>query len=298
MKSSPRPPPGRFADLLRDAIAHRDVTLVWLRDRLAESGNPASLTTLSYWRSGRRNPEGPASLAAIAEIERLLDLPDGHLTDRLGPRRRVEPVALPVQPLEAHPVNDAVEEASAALDAPFGVWRELATHIVADVDADGVLRRRWMRMVLQVTSGTVAEYPWVEVVEGDDMPPVFSQGAGCRVVRTHVHETGTAHGVVLGLDRPVTAPDTTVLEWVTDWPDDEAPTRDYFHGRSREGGAVLVWVRFHPDRVPAWWEVLTPGEAPSTRQPFTDGTTAHVFRRSFGPGVLGLRWGYAGDEAR
>jgi hypothetical protein len=154
-----------FSDSLRSAIADRAVSLVWLRDRLAERGNPVSLTTLSYWRSGRRNPEGVGSLAAIAEIEDLLDLPPEHLTSRLGPPRRVGPLAAPVPPFEARPVSDAAEETTSALGAPYGVFREVSTQVVADVDEAGVLRRRWIRMVLQVTSGTVAEYPWIEIVE-------------------------------------------------------------------------------------------------------------------------------------
>lgn len=293
MKFPARPATNGFAAALREAIASRDVTLVWLRDRLAETGNPVSLSTLSYWRSGRRNPEGAASRAAIAEIERLLDLPAGQLGSQVGPHRRVGPVAPPVAPFEARPVNTAVEETSKALKAPFGVFRELATHIVADLDADGILRRRWIRMVVQVTSGTVSEYPWVEIVEGDDGPPVFTSAAGARVNRTHAHPSGAAYGVVLELDRPVPAPRTAALEWVTDYPDDVAPTRECIHGRSRDGGAMLVWMRFHPDRLPTWVEEFCDdGETPNVRVPFTDGTTAHTFRRSFGPGVFGLRWAF------
>ena len=82
-------------------------------------------------------------------------------------------------------------------------------------------------MVLQITSGTVAEYPWIEVLEGDDGPPCL-----LRSVRrpTHPHPpstpSGTAYGVVLELERPVSAPGTAALEWVTDYPYDEAPVPD------------------------------------------------------------------------
>lgn len=289
--------PDAFAEGLREAIAARDVSLVWLRDRLADRGNPVSLTTLSYWRSGHRHPEGAGSHAAIREIEDLLGLPDDALTSRLGPARRVGPLPAPVPPFEARPVSDAVEETAAALGAPVGVFREIATQVVADVDGGGVLRRRWIRMVLQVTSGTVEEYPWVEVVEDYDGPPVFSEAVGARLTRTHEHPSGAAYGVVLELERPVTAPGTTVLEWVTDYPDDEVPTTECMHGRSRPGGELLLWVRFHPDWLPTWWAEFTDNDAvpttPRTVRPGT-GTGVHVFRRSFGPGVFGIRWGADG----
>ncbi|RHW25995.1 hypothetical protein D0Z08_16845 [Nocardioides immobilis] len=296
MKSSPADPDDGFAASLRAAIGARDVTLVWLRDRLAARGSPVSLTTLSYWRSGRRHPEGASSFAAIAEIEQLLGLPESYLTNRLGPHRRVGPLAAPVPPFEARPVSGAAEETTEALGAPFGVFREITTHIVADVDETGVLRHRWIRMVVQVTSGTVSEYPWIEVVEGEDGPPAFTSAYGARLTRTYDHPSGTAYGVVLELERRVSAPDTAALEWVTDFPYDEAPTLECMHGRSRSGGELLLWVRFHPSRLPAWWAEFTDdGAAPTATRSLDTGTTAHVFRRSFGPGVFGLRWGFDGS---
>ena len=292
-------PPGtdHFGEALRAAIDARGVSLVWLRDRLAHRGSPVSLTTLSYWRSGRRHPEGAGSHAAIREIENLLGLPDDALASLLGPHRRVGPLAAPVPPFEARPVSDAAEETTAALGAPFGVFREITTQIVADVDEQGVLHRRWIRMILQITSGTVGEYPWVEVVEGYDGPPVFSDAVGARLTRTHDHPSGSAYGVVLELERAVSAPDTAALEWVTDYPFDEVPTTECMHGRSRPGGELLLWVRFHPDRLPTWWEEFTDdGDAPSSRQSVGSGTTVHVSRPRFGPGVFGLRWAFEAFE--
>lgn len=292
--TSERPPGDNgFAEALRAAIAARDVSLIWLRDRLAARGSPVSLTTLSYWRSGRRHPEGAGSHAAIHEIEVLLGLPEDSLTSRLGPTRRVGPLAAPVPPFEARSVNDAAEETTEALGAPHGVFREITTQIVADVDERGVMVRRWIRMILQVTTGTVGEYPWVEVVEGYDGPPVFSDAIGARLTRTHDHPSGTAYGVVLEFERPVTAPGTTVLEWVTDYPYDDEPTLECMHGRSRPGGELLLWVRFHPDRLPSTLEEFTDDSgSPPVPGTVGSGTTVHTFRHSFGPGVFGLRWTY------
>lgn len=291
MKSSDVAGLDGFAGQLRAAVARQGVSLAWLRDRLAERGNPVSLATLSYWRSGRRNPEGAASLAAIAEIEDLLDLPPAHLTARLGPPRRVGPLRAPVAPFETRPVNEAVEETTAALATPVGVYRELSTQIVADLDERGVLHRRWIRSVVQVTSGTVTEYPWIEVVEGDDGPPVFSHAEGARLGRSHVHPSGTAYGVVLELERPVSVPDTFVVEWVTDYPDDHVATLECMHGRGRAGGELLLWMRFHPDRQPVWCEEFTDDDREPAAQ-LAPGPTAHAVRHGFGPGVFGLRWGF------
>lgn len=294
MTSDRSPRADGFAEGLRAAIAARDVSLIWLRDRLVARGSPVSLTTLSYWRSGRRHPEGAGSYAAIQEIEDLLGVPEGGLTALIGPPRRVGPLAARVPPFGARPVNDAAEETTVALGAPHGVFREISTQIIADVDERGALVRRWIRMVLQVTSGTVGEYPWVEVVEGYDGPPVFSDAIGARLTRTYDHPSGSAYGVVLEFERPVSVPGTTMLEWVTAYPNDDAPTFECMHGRSRPGGDLLVWVRFQPDRLPTRVEEFTDDPAdPPVPGTVGSGTTAHGFRHTFGPGVFGLRWDYA-----
>src|SRR5436190_13186794 len=84
-----RPPsiPEAFAAALR----RRRVSLAWLHQRLVERGRPVSPAALSYWRSGRSQPERVTSRDALVEIERLLDVTPGGLTGLLGPSRRPGP---------------------------------------------------------------------------------------------------------------------------------------------------------------------------------------------------------------
>ncbi|KQZ23070.1 hypothetical protein [Microbacterium sp. Root553] len=85
---------GRFAAALRAAISERGITLARLRSQLIDDGNPVSMATLSYWRSGDRQPEGAQSLSVVDGIEDRLGLHRGHLggllraSARLGPWRR------------------------------------------------------------------------------------------------------------------------------------------------------------------------------------------------------------------
>ena len=83
----PRSFPVAFADALR----RRGVSLAWLHERLVERGRPVSPAALSYWRSGRSQPERGTSREALVEIERLLRVAPGSLIDRLGPSRRPGP---------------------------------------------------------------------------------------------------------------------------------------------------------------------------------------------------------------
>ena len=54
------------------------VSLAWLHQRLVERGHPVSPAALSYWRSGRSQPERGTSRDALVEIERLLRVAPGR----------------------------------------------------------------------------------------------------------------------------------------------------------------------------------------------------------------------------
>ena len=73
-----RPPD--FPDAFAEALRRRGVSLAWLHQRLVERGHPVSPAALSYWRSGRSQPERGTSRDALVEIERLLRVPPGSLT--------------------------------------------------------------------------------------------------------------------------------------------------------------------------------------------------------------------------
>ena len=77
-----------FSEAFADAVSERGVSLAWLHQRLVESGHPVSPAALSYWRSGRSQPERGTSRDALVEIERLLRVVPGSLISRLGPSRR------------------------------------------------------------------------------------------------------------------------------------------------------------------------------------------------------------------
>src|SRR5690242_12086029 len=105
-RTPPMAEPG-FPQAFADALVQRGVSLAWLHERLVERGHPVSPAALSYWRSGRSQPERRTSRDALVEIERLLRVEPGHLVHRLGPSRRPGP-----RPGEKH-VRDLFDEAPA-----------------------------------------------------------------------------------------------------------------------------------------------------------------------------------------
>lgn len=293
MKSSDNPGTDGFSAVLREAIAARAVSLVWLRDRLAALGSPVSLTTLSYWRTGRRHPEGPASLAAVSAIEELLRVPHGQLLASIPPSRRTGPMPAPEIPIDDGAIRAATEETLEALGAaPATALRDVSSQVVADVDEHGRIVRRANRVLAQSTSGTITELPWIEVAPAPTTSlPRVSRVMGARVVRNHRHPGGQVNGFVFELERAVTAPDTTLLEFVTELDADYPHESEIAHFVTRPARETLLWVRFHPDHLPAWCEEQA-GEEEPRRLDLGTGRTAYTTRSGFGPGVLSLRWGF------
>src|SRR5262249_53858650 len=128
-----------FPQAFADALSRRGVSLAWLQTRLVERGHPVSPAALSYWRSGRSQPERGTSRDALAEIERLLRVPPGHLVDRLGPSRRPGPRPGEKSTRELFDASPGIRDALRALGFE-GLYDELVEsvrHITFDVDADG-----------------------------------------------------------------------------------------------------------------------------------------------------------------
>lgn len=69
-----------FADVLTAAIQGRGLSLERIRARLEAAGVPVSIATLSYWQSGRSLPTRSRSYHTLVELERILNVEPGHLT--------------------------------------------------------------------------------------------------------------------------------------------------------------------------------------------------------------------------
>lgn len=289
-----------FATTLRAAIIARGVTLTWLRERLAASGNPVSAATLSYWRSGARRPEGPQSLSAIGEIEALLLLESGSLRQLVGPSQRVGPIGAPQYPLAGARLERATIETFTALGAPvMDPGRDVSTTAVTEVGADGYMMSRTTRTLLQSASGTITSVPYLDLTPGIRTPaPIFSVVSGGHVSRLHSHPSGEVHGAMFELERPLGPAQTTMLEWKLEFPPGYPGTRETGHGVARRARELVLWTRFDPHALPEWIEQVeeTPTDSVVTRLSLDGATTIHQVRQGWGPGMLALRWGYSERE--
>lgn len=285
-----------FASALREAVDAQGVTLAGLHRRLTDRGNAVSVTTLSYWRSGARRPEGAQSLAAVADLESLLGLDPGALIDRLGSTLRTGPLGPMAFPFDEDSLEQRVRDTFTAMGAMYpDPTRELSIHAVTDVGPDRRVSRRAMRMIVQSTSGEVAAVPFVEITQGTPtVSPSFSALGGGRIATTHTDPSRTVHGFLFELERPITSPESAVIEWAVDYPPDFPQGDGTGHGVAMQCRELLLWTRFHPDAIPTWIEEVesTPGGEDVTVRMLRGATSLHALRRGFGPGALTLQWGW------
>lgn len=72
-----------FAEVLAAALQESGLTLDGASSQLSRAGTPVSIATLSYWQTGQSTPRRARSLKAIDQLERILDLPTGSLSEAL-----------------------------------------------------------------------------------------------------------------------------------------------------------------------------------------------------------------------
>lgn len=288
--------PSSFSQAFASALATTGVSLSRLHRRLVDHANPVSIATLSYWRSGERAPEGSASLAAVEDIERLLGLETGALVSRIPERVRLGTVNPSELPFTEAEVTQALTETLELLDAPrLDLTREVSSHIVTDVDARGFLSRRATRALVQSVSPQIIDaltYTTVSAHNTLRQPDITVKGA--RLVREHLHASGHAYACVLELDASLAPGETTILELVMHRNGESASQPESGAFVVRRVRDLVLWTRFHPEAIPDWVEELERAEATgeTVRRALRPQASVHQTRRDFGPGTLGIRWGY------
>ena len=286
--------PDGFADALRTAIAASGRSLESLRRRLAERGTPVSIATLSYWQSGRSRPQRGSSLRAVLHLEELLQLPHGHLLDRIGPRRRP---FLPQEEFSAGglPVDHPDAELALA-DLGFGGnpgLVDVTIHDTLDVDAEGVERVRTIRNVVRAVRPGARRLPallTIDVPSGERAE--FVPVSGCTVGRQVSRPEVGVFAAELVLDRPLRLGETAAAEHRVLLPRDLGTKHCIEYYLVRQVTELMIWVRFAPDRLPARVQAYSDlgGRQVSRAIPLNGSPSVQHVLHHVGPGVVGVRW--------
>ena len=164
-----------FPQAFAEALEQRGVSLAWLHERLVERGHPVSSAALSYWRSGRSQPERGTSRDALVEIERLLWVEPGRLVDRLGPSRRPGP-----RPGESA-MSDLFDESPAmqaalqelGFESLYDELVEQLRHITVDLDAEGRATVIQVKAVMVARRDGARRTPLIVTLDDHGELPVF-----------------------------------------------------------------------------------------------------------------------------
>ncbi|MFD0632237.1 multiprotein-bridging factor 1 family protein [Catenulispora yoronensis] len=180
------------------AIKRRGISLEALQRRLAERGVHVGLSTLSYWRRGRRHPEGERSVQALRALEAVLGIPDNSLVahtaatpgGRRSTGRRPSPVTLD------HTIGLTRERIAAmsGIDLDANLRLDLIqTHYVVSIDADRAERHITFSCAVSCRTDGADRYTILYDTRAASTTPVIEKSTSCRIGRIR---TEPGHGVL------------------------------------------------------------------------------------------------------
>ncbi|MGC0312310.1 hypothetical protein [Kitasatospora acidiphila] len=292
---------GNFAQTLHRAIEASGLSLDRIRTELAHQGVRVSVTTLSYWRRGRSQPERAASVRAVGLLEELLGLETTALSSLLGPPRprgrwvaQQAPDSLPVSAV--WPEEQQVAEVFEELDAPpISELERLSVHDSYYVSAR---RQGQLLRTRQVVRATVSEVTRCLVVHQAD-----ANAAGCPEITAVRHaRLGRVRrrpgiGLLVAellLDRPLGLGDAAVFEYEVELPPSE-PTQLYGRKFAVPVREFVLQVHFDPAALPAHCERYERDggdDQDRVRERLWIGASAsvHALVTDQQPGQTGIRW--------
>jgi hypothetical protein len=276
-----------FASTLREALDRRKISLRSIRRRLMDRGYDISISTLSFWQSGARRPERAASIDIIRELEELLYLDDGALSDTLGPSRRVgrsrqrtyaELIELTREEGDEEPDPDLLERSGAV-----GVY----------FDADGTTARSVNRTLWQARrdgaqEATVHYYSR----ELSKLTELNIKGTiGCDLIDAVIDAERLLLRATLRLRVPLSQGELALTERRSLVPPGLEPQDGTTVVARRRQAELLLYAVFDPRRLPTRCRVIVEedGETRTHAVPLNGDCVSHA-EFNFGPGVITLEW--------
>ncbi|MBC6450577.1 XRE family transcriptional regulator [Actinokineospora xionganensis] len=289
-----------FAEALRSAIHAGGVTLDRLAERLRERGTPVSLATLSYWQSGRSQPERPQSLAALANVEHLLGLRSGELGKLLeSPKPRGRAVHRTPEPIDsAAPWSDpeGFDRMVVGVDiSQDNQLTRLSVHDLIVVGADRAKHVQRTRQVLRAEQDGVDRLVIVAWGESPDEPvPEVVPVRNCAIGRVSRDDRTGQVATELLFGHTLAKRETVLIEHEIRCP--EPLSQAYEHERVsrlpvRE---YLIEVRFDPATPPLHVVRFSDVDGKERVKALTldSAHTAHTLAMDLEPGRYGVRWSW------
>jgi hypothetical protein len=296
---------GQFADALRSAIRSSGLSLDRIQARLRARGTPVSIAALSYWQSGKRQPERNDSLTALGELESILKLPAGSLLALLPPPRPRGKQATAQAQQSTETVRferDVLVGLLAALGVPNALDQEqqltlVGLHDRCQLGDDGGQRSITTRAVFEAR--TDGQDRWLLIYKSDEPsagPPVLTTVRNCHLGRQQVDATNGLMVAELMFDHPIRRGDTYLIEYELANAGPPYPTCNRTHWREfrRPIREYLLEIHFNSGRAPSRCQQFArpAGQKhPRMRNLTLDACqSVHAVAVDFGPGLFGIEW--------
>ncbi|MBB5867186.1 transcriptional regulator with XRE-family HTH domain [Allocatelliglobosispora scoriae] len=245
-----------FGAALRVAIQRSGRSLHSIADELRERSTPVSPSTLSCWQNGDSQPERSRSLAALANVERIVGVPAGSLVDKLGPRRprgswRPRTGDVPFEHFWDSP--ESLVRTLAKLDAtPEDTYNphRVSTFSSYQVDHHGQIRSLRTRRLVRADRDGASRIIFPICLSTLTEPPQVVHTDGCAPARFRVDVASSTCVFEFRLDRPLRAGELASIEIALRYPAGQAEgyvRLDAF----RPPRDLTIQVAFDPARLPA-----------------------------------------------
>jgi transcriptional regulator with XRE-family HTH domain len=294
---------GPFPDALRTAIRLSGLSLDRIQHRLQVRGVTVSVATLSYWQSGRRQPERAESLQALGQLEAVLGVPAGRLCALLGPPRprgrRRSSASLPIEELWSgrEPISGLLNRIDTSSDTQLA---RLSQHDRITVGPDKQQHSVQVHQVLRAERDGpdrwVLLYEWEPPAGPEPVAPKFSGLRNCRLGRVAVDHGTSLLAAELLFDRPLVTGETLIMEYTltNPAPKAERPADEYLRKFRLPVREYVVEAQFDPERRPVRCQQYSaPAGTASprlTNLPIAACGEAHAVALDAEPGEFGIRW--------
>lgn len=286
-----RPPFGRA---LAQALQQRNLTLQNLRDLLAERGHSISVATLSYWQTGRSTPRRTNSLRAISEIEKVLEVGEGHLR-RLLPDRSTGVASF----ADVYPDGEEIQRIRCELgmDMVPGLGK-VALQEMLVVNSDHTSRQS-LHQLLRCTTPRTRFMLAIHLVDDEAPSPVLEEGFGMAVHALVELEAGNGFVAQLDLGHELELAELAWVGYDVVWSSHQVPVGNHTRILDASVDVLVEEVRFDGDMPRLAMCSYTPPEQDEpTEVVIWEEPTAllQYAREQAPPGTYALHWAMPGSD--
>lgn len=286
-----------FAEVLTAAIQARGLSLERIRSHLDKAGVPVSIATLSYWQSGRSLPTRARSFHTLVELEHVLGVESGHLTQHTytadGRTRRET-----FEWQKVMPSLNIVAEVLTDLDLDWhGELTRVAVHDHLTIGADRSEEAQEVRVIWRAERSGLPR--WAVVSEQDAQGPTSQTVEplmGCTLGEVvEFPERNLLIAEMTG-HRPLQRGEMFACEYRLTSTPTSMPSFRLLRAVSNTMKTLTMVIRFHPDAPPVRvrtgiQESMDDEDVPAETVdvPISAGEAQHVWTDPK-PGVYSMLW--------